>query len=330
MHVIIATPFRSADTGVLSMYARELKVAFEKRGIRVSIVSLTPILFLPTAVRQIVYFVRMLFFAPRASFVLALDTWSVGMPAYFAARLANRPFLVRVGGDHLWEHFVMRTGESVRLSAFYDSPRPYSLKEKIIFRVTKSMLRHARAVLFNTAFQKRIWEKAYDIPASTTSVLENFYPPKSSPLPKTNRTFICAARPTRYKNVALFARAFKKAREKYPDIALDEETVGHAEQLERLRAAYALVIPSISEVGSNTAIEAVSVGTPFIITSDTGTNERLQECGLYVDTRSEEALERAIEEMLDPGVYQRLAANIHAFSFTHSWDEIASEIVDKV
>jgi glycosyltransferase involved in cell wall biosynthesis len=330
MHVVIATPFRNEDSGVLSMYARELKGAFEKEGILVSLLSLDRMLFLPPLIRQAVFFVRVLFAMPHASCVLSLDTWSIGMPAYFAARLANRPFLMRVGGDHLWEHYVERTKESVRLSEFYDTKRAYSLREKIIFTVTKSMLAHAHAVMFNTEFQKRIWEKAYTIPAGTTSVLENYYPQKTSSAPRINRIFICAARPTRYKNVEVFARVFKKVREKHPDITLDTQTVGHKEQQERLAAAYALVIPSISEVGSNTAIEAVSVGTPFIITKDTGTSERLGECGLFVDTRSEEALERALEEVLDPVVYERLCRNIREFSFEHSWDDIASEILVKV
>ena len=63
------------------------------------------------------------------------------------------------------------------------------------------------------------------------------------------------------------------------------------------------------------------------MTSDTGTSERLSDCGIFIDTRSEAALQAAIEKTLTERSNEKLSARITAFSFTHSWDEIAQKIV---
>ncbi len=330
MKVVMASPFYPPESGILATYAHGLEGAFRRKGYDVRVVSFGSLHRLPGGLRHLVYFFKLLFAARAADLVLSLDTWSVGVPAYGASLLLRKKLMFRIGGDFLWEHYVERTHERVLLSELYEEERRYSLKERLIFFFTKRMLAFARTSFFNTHFQKEIWERAYELPKAKSAILENYYPEKEVSAAPREHVFVSAHRGTWYKNAGMLEKAFKNVHERNRDIVLDTERLPHAQQLERLSKAYAVIIPSISEVGSNTAIEAVSRGRPFIITADTGTGERLDECGLFVDTRSEKALEHALEEILNPVTYHALLEGIRRFNFTHTWDEMAEEILARV
>lgn len=328
--IVIATPFYPPEGGILGVYAKGLKEAFERRGDTVVVVSTGFSKSLPVIIRHVAYFFSLVPHVRGADLVLALDTWSVGMPAFFAAYLSGAQYSVRIGGDFLWEAYVERRREHITLSEFY-IPRHYSLKERFIFRSTKYITDHADILFFTTKFQSAIWQKAYSIDPKKIAYLENFFPPH---IPAERREkpyrFVHTGRPIFLKNVPALERAFARVREKRTDIELDISYTVPENQRERVAGSYAVLIPSFSEVCSNAAIEAMELGVPFIMTSDTGTSERLNGCGLFVDTRSDEELARAIERMLDPAEYETLRTNIAAFSFTHSWDDMAKEIVAAV
>lgn len=325
MRIVIATPFYPPQSGVLATYAAGLEEAFEKTGHTVMIVKSGRG---PVGVRHIFFFFRIFFALSRASFVLSLDTWSVGLPALFAARLRRVPFSVRIGGDFLWEQYVERTHETIRLSEFYTAPRKYSWKEHIIFRGTRYLLAHAEALFFTTRFQKKIWQEAYGFSSERSGIIENYFPGVAGAyLPATSLMLVSAGRPIGLKNIELLQRVVQRLTTAHPGLSLDGRLLPRQEHLKRIAASYAVIIPSLSEVCSNTAIDAVSLGKPFICTEDTGTSERLAECGIFIDTRSEASIEQAIESILDPQTYERLAANARTFSFTHSWDQIANEVL---
>jgi len=328
MKVVIATPFYPPEVGVLANYAAGLKRGLEKYT-TVEVVALGNLKRVPAGIRHVLYFFKLLTALRGASCVLALDTWTVGFPALIASRVTGVPLVVRIGGDLLWEAYLERTHESARLSEFYTNPRRLAPREKLLQAVAAALCAHARHVFFNTQFQKEIWEQAYPL-AGKSSVLENFYPPKESYEPPAGRAFVAANRGAWYKNMDRFMRVFERVKARYPLIEMQTSFVPYEKQLERFAASYAAVVPSISEVGSNIAIEAVIHGRPFIISEDTGTKERLDGCGLFIDTRSEQAIEQALEDILDQGTYARLVENCKHFSFTHSWEEIAQEILQRV
>lgn len=329
MRVVIATPFYPPERGVLAVYAAGIKGALPKQGHTVTVVSFGFLKYLPTGLRHGAYWLKVLFPIMRADHVLILDTWSVGVPAGLAARICRKPYSIRIGGDALWEAYIERTRKSIRLSDFYTAPRALSLKEKFMRRLMQSLVKHAHAVFFNTVFQKNIWERAYSLPKNT-HVVENFFPPKQEGTPPRGHVFVAANRPTAYKNQDMLERVCARVREQYPDVVLDTRILSHEEHLQRLRDAYATIIPSVSEVGSNIAIESVSRGKPFIMTEDTGTHERLSGCGIFIDTRSEQALQGAIESLLDKTTYASYQERIRTFSFVRSWDDVVADILTHI
>ncbi|MFZ2555386.1 MAG: glycosyltransferase family 4 protein [Minisyncoccia bacterium] len=328
MRIVIATAFYPPRPGVHATYAAGIEESLLKLGHEVTVVSASRAL--PPVLSHAVYFLRLFHALRGASFVLALDTWSVGMPAYFAARLRGVPLALRIGGDFLWESYVARTGEAVRLSDFYISPCTLSLKERIIKRFTRMLLQTAHP-LFTTHFQRDLWKRVYDIPDTRIRIVENHVPPKiGTYLPATGLVLVCSGRAIGLKNIDLLRRVVARLANDHPGLELDTRLMPHNEHQKRVAAAYAVIIPSFSEVCSNTAIDAVALGKPFVMTEDTGTKERFGACGLFLDTRSESALTHAIESILDPIMYEKLATNARELAFAHSWDDIAREIMDEM
>ncbi len=329
MKIVIATPFIPPHSGVLAQYAEGLKRAFEKRGERVEVVSWSDLKHIPKGIRHLLYFYRVYVQAENADFVLALDTWSVGLPALIAARTRGIPCAVRIGGDFLWESFVERTKESVLLSEFYDAKRKLSLKERIIRAGTEWLLRNA-IPLFTTKFQREIWHRAYGT-SENANIVENYFPSiVGTYLPSRGPVFVSAGRSIGLKNRALLQKIITRLKDSHPGLELDTRLLPPEEHGKRLADSYAVVVASFSEVCSNTAIDAMTLGKPFICPKDTGTSERLHECGLFVDTRSESALTFAIESLLDPLQYEKLAKAARSFSFTHSFEEMVEEIIKVV
>ena len=224
----------------------------------------------------------------------------------------------------------------MRLSEFYKQPRRLSVKERLIQRATLSLLRHADTLLFNTAWQMDIWQDAfkYETPAR---VLENEYPAKKgeshspgkksaadSPLGK--KIFVAAGRGIRYKNMPAFAEAFARAAGGRAE--LDTRALPPREHAARNAAAYAYAVPSVSEVNSNSIIEALSCNRPFIAPLDCGMRERLDGLGVFVDTLDKRAMEGAVEELLDEQKYRAYVERISAFSYVRTWADIADEILE--
>ena len=63
--------------------------------------------------------------------------------------------------------------------------------------------------------------------------------------------------------------------------------VPYAELIEKIRACYAVAIPSISEVAPNSVIDAIRCGVPFILTKYSGYAEKYKDMGIIIDPLSQ-------------------------------------------
>lgn len=326
MRILIATPLYPPDIGGPAKYAKELHEAFDAEGHAATIVAYGSLeRALPAGIRHLVYFFRLLPHVPRADAMLVLDTWSVGLPALAAAALFRKKLLVRIGGDILWESYVERTGEPVLLSEFYETPRELSFKERLMRAGGRLLARHA-ALLFTTEWQRDIWMQPYELSAARTRVVENEYPEPQKGKTAKGKVFVAAGRDIALKNKKALHEALTLAKQAHPDIRLDERALPPEKHQKRIAECYAVIVPSLSEVNSNTVIEGASAGKPFIMTADSGGRSRLAGAGLYVDTRDPRAVAEAIDALLDPIVYAAYADATRRIR-PHSWKDIATEII---
>lgn len=324
MKIIIATPLYPPQVGGPAKYAQALEEAFAQHGAGVRTISYSALeRVAPIGLRHALYALRVCARLVRADAVLALDTWSVGLPALLCAQLLGKPCVVRIGGDFLWESYVARTKEPVTLSDFYATQRPLSYKERLVRAGTRYLLSHSTPA-FTTHWQLELWRNAYGIDLTHARVVENFYPAPGEPAAALGRVFVSAGRDTALKNKAHLQAAFAKVKARHPDIVLDERILPPREHTERLKSSYAVIVSSLSEVNPNTAIEAAALRKPFIAPKDCGGTERLCGMGEFIDTSQPHALQEALERLLEPHMYNAyVEASAHLRPRT--WEELAKE-----
>jgi glycosyltransferase involved in cell wall biosynthesis len=329
-NIVIATGIYPPEIGGPAEYARELFDSLLIQKYQVSIVTYGELKKFPTGLRHLLYFIKLIFDALGADYIIALDTFSVGVPAVIFGKIFGKKTVLRVGGDFLWESYLERTKEEILLSQFYQTSHKFSLKERIIFRLTKFVLRSATTVVFSTDWQRKIMEKPYNLDLSKTKIIENFFPLSEMPASQNiqPKVFLSPSRDVFIKNKKRLIEAFQKIKEKYPEFVLDTEQVSHDVLLQKMSKSYAVIVNSFSEVSSNLVCDALASDLPAILTSDNGLYERLQNMVVFTDPFSSESLVHSIETLLEPETYQNYKRNILLNSYSHSWDEITQEFID--
>lgn len=221
MKILIASGIFPPDIGGPAQYAKNLADEFKKRGNAVKILHYKTEKKLPTGIRHFLYFFRVLFSLAEVDLVIALDTFSVGLPSLVAARIFRKKIIIRTGGDFLWESYVERTGNLITLKEFYEKKPKLSAKEKIIFSAARIVLDRSSALVFSTDWQKEIFEKAYKISPGRSYIIENFYGEKIPDSEPKEKNFIWAGRPLKLKNLEILKAAFIEAAKENREIKLE-------------------------------------------------------------------------------------------------------------
>ncbi len=332
MKITIAANIYPPEIGGPAEYSRKLYETLLVQEHHASVVTYGGFKKYSTGVRHILYFFKLCYEAYDTDFVIAMDIFSVGLPAVAFAKLFGKKIVIRAGGDFLWETWTERTKKSILLSEFYTAKRKLSTKEKIIFWLSGMMLRAVDTVVFSTEWQKNIFLRPYKLDARTTRVIENYYAPIAVPSGASSRPaekiFLSPSRDRFVKNKKVLEKAFDDLTARYTDIILDTKIVAHEVLQEKIGHAYAVVVPSLSEVSPNLVLDAIASGLPSVVTHDVGIADRITGMVVFVDSRSEGELAQAIESLLDPSVYLSCTQAIGSRTFFHSWNEIVQEFID--
>ena len=326
MNIVITTAIYPPEVGGPSFYAKSLKEALERAGHTVQVVLYASLKKWPTGLRHFFYALKVLHAARGADGIIVLDTFSTAVPVGLVAPFISAPILCRVGGDFVWESYTERTREAIPLPEFYSYKHAWNLKEKVALRLIRFALRQMM-VVFSSDWQKELWRAPYSLEDARVHVIENALPPRVHGAQPTMKNYLFFGRPIFLKNAELFGRAFARAKKERPELQLEIGTLAKEELMTRLREAYAVVLPSISDVTPNTILEAIQYGKPFLLTKYSGYAERFKDLGVIVDPRSEDDLVRGILALADDTTYERLSHNIAAFTDVRTYDDIAVEFV---
>ncbi len=328
MKIVIAAGIYPPDVGGPAQYAYHIAGELEAMGHETRVLAYGLEKKLPTGIRHLYYFLRMLFSLGGAHAILAFDSYSVGFPALCAAKLRGKKIIIRQGGDFLWESHVERTGNLVPLSRFYDEAAGgLNIKEKIIKRITGFTLRHAHAVAFNSSWFRDILAKQYSLKEGKTHIIHNYAAPKAPSFAPARKNFIFAARRIKLKNGAMLAEAFDEARKIDPDIVLETGLMPHAELMEKIAHACAVILPSISEVSPNLIFDAIRFDKPFIVTRESGIYEELKDVGIFVNPLDRNDIREKILFLADPLHYAEAVKKVKSYGKTRSWRQITEEFL---
>lgn len=335
MKILICTGIYPPAVGGPAYYAQNLKNAFEQAGHKVSIRTYGRIeRTLPPLFRHIYFFFKAGIAMFFSTYVIILDTFSVGLPALCAARLLGKKIIVRVGGDFLWESYIERTHDEVVLSRFYEtSLKKCSFKERLIFLSTRFVLENASMCVFSTVWQKDIWIRAYGISEAYVCVIENEYSVSRTVDIPTNesktKVFLWAGRDLFLKNTARLEKVFKDVSIKNSSISLRcLSGVSQKELFDAMTQAYAYILPSISEVSPNVVLEAIQHGLPCIVTRETGIRDRLGDIVMYIDPLNQHDITTAVLRMAEQNVHDEFLVKMRSFSYTHTYADIAREFMN--
>ncbi len=331
MKILIITPLLPPESGGPSYYAVALKKALEKKGNKVSILAFREVRKYPSVLRHILFMYRALWMARNVDVMYILDTVSVALPSVLAGFILNKKMVVRVGGDFVWERYIERTGDKVLLSEFYGGKRKITQKEKLLIWLQKNIvLKLATKIVFNTKWQIGIWQKTYALKKEKVSVIENAFVKNIDLYNSGGDTFLCAWRPTAFKNVDTLESAYKIAKEECGNkkVKLDIfKNIPRNELYKKMSKARALIIPSLSELSSNMALEALGMGLPVLLTKDCGVRELLGNAVVWIDPLSAHDIAEKMCKLMDEEEYKKAKEKAKGFSYKHTYDDIADEFL---
>lgn len=327
-NILVATGIYPPDIGGPAKYAQMLVSSAFEEGHFAKAISFGSYLKYPTIIRHFLYFFKLLPSVYRSDFIIALDTFSVCLPAYIASKIFRKKIIIRTGGDFLWESYLDRTKEYIKLSNFYKQKRNFNLKEKIIFNITKKLLNRVCRIVFSTKYQMDIFIEAYKIDKKKTIVIENFYgtPPKRNIIPK-QKNIIAPFRDTFLKNKYKILKAEEILKKRFVDINIDFSIHTGQDFNNHLHSAYCVLIPSISEISPNLAIDAVTAGIPVILTEDCGIRDRLDGFVLWTNPEDPNDIADNVSKLLDNKEYSTLVSKLSRFNFSHTGREIILEFI---
>ncbi|MES3031607.1 MAG: glycosyltransferase family 4 protein [Patescibacteria group bacterium] len=333
MKILISTGIYPPDIGGPAQYARNLYETWKAQGHDVKVAAYRWERAFPTGIRHLLFFTKIIRKGWNADLILVLDTWSAAVPTMLACKLMRKKYIIRTGGDFLWETYVERTGDLVLFRNFYEtSLSKLSRKEKIIYFLGGKSLRKAHAIIYSTEWQQKIFEKAYGLDPKRSRIVENFCGPKEAAISPEGRVFMAATRELKWKNIPLLKQAFKKAQEELPlhklaEIEFDTTKAVYDNFQERMRRSYAVILTSLGDISPNMIFDAIRVGVPFIVTKETGITERVRECAVLVDPTNERDIKDKIIWMADPTNRALQAEKVAQFDFVHTWEDIGREII---
>jgi glycosyltransferase involved in cell wall biosynthesis len=323
MKILLSTGIYPPKIGGPAQYALNLGESLQKRGCRISLATYTVEDKIPFGLRHIFYFLKVLPRVWSSDISISLDTFSVAFPTVLAAKVSGKRSIIRTGGDFLWENYVESHRKKVLLRDFYSTEKKLlSLKEKLIFLITKWTLHNTTHIVFSTEWQRDIFIEAYGLEIGNTSIIENYYGPKERDKEPNGKVFIASSRGIFLKNEDALREAFIGV-----EAELFTGRLPYGQFIEKIASSYAVVAPALSEISPNLILDAIRYNRPFICTKEVGIHDRIKEAGTFVNPLDVQEIKDAVLWLLTEEGYREAKEKVKGFSFVHTWQDIAEEFL---
>ncbi len=296
------------------------------------------------------YYYALFKLATSSDLIYAFDHFSAGLPVAIFSLLSGRPFIIRVGGDFIWEKYLDQTGNLITLRQFYEQGwhhKYHQLRFKIICWVFK----RARGIIFTTEFQKDIFQKHYNLPSKKLFIINN--PISAEKVFKKrgriNREIIAPARFINKNNLGNLIKAFSKIQDKswqlniigagpkrlelqnliknlsMANVSLIE-TMSRQDLGKRLQDAYLVVFPSLTDISPNSMLECLSLKVPFISSREIGF-DWIQDKIITFDPMRPDEITAAIDNLLDPAAYQNYSHQLADIKYSYNYHQAAVDTI---
>ena len=349
MHIVLATGIYPPEIGGPATYVRELRRELQLRSAAVTVIAygVSPdaeeddVVRISRSggplVRWNRYAAALRRYGRDADIVYAFSSVSVGVPLWMA-RLRHPKTILRLGGDFLWERYTDRGGTKGLKDWYAAGPRFQG--------VMNGLLKQFQHIVFSTAFEEEIYEKFYSV-LPLHSVIENAVPLGMPVLHRAHDPFrlLFLGRFVGFKNLGSLILALEEEPAMHLTLVGDGPLLQPLQNIVHERSlAYRvtflpaqggdkkqqvfldhdlLVLPSLTEISPNVALEARASGMPVLLTQETGLSAALLDGAMLRPLRSPPEIAQALREARDN--YPTLAERSAGVLPERSWGKVAEE-----
>ncbi len=353
MKIVLATPIYPPEIGGPAIYSQKLKEGLEREGNAVKVVSYPGLKKYPQPIRIFLYFLALFKNAKGCDLIYAFNLTSCGLPARLVGKILRKKFLIRVGGDFLWERAVEAGRTRKPLREYYQDPK--TLKEKFWIRLMKKVFSQADKIIFTSDFQQGIYLGYFNIKKEKTTIVPNPFPEFNSStddISSIRHQILYAGRLIKLKNLDRLIDAFggvlskidkpltlkiigegpEKTRleSKIKDLGLVdkitiEKPLSQPDLWQEIRQSYLCVLPSLTEITPNFALECIKLGKPILLTGETALYHDLKDSLIFLDPQNSLDLEEKILYLLDGVNYAAYLERIKNIPVAWSWAQVVDE-----
>ena len=342
MKVLIAAGIYPPDAGGPATHAKAQFEGLPKFGIKTSLVALAHYRGWPRGIRHLWFLFALICKAFSADVIYAHDTVGVGFPAWLAAKLCGKRFVIRIGGDLAWERHAEESGLSMK--EWYE--RGAYQKDKM-FKLSRFTLKQADLVIVIGQSLADLYISRYKISSQKIKVIINPIPKISgAPALNAENTAVFASRLTSYKNLPTALKALAKLsaeghdlklvimgdgpeRGKLDKLCLDLKikdkviftgSVSNEEVIKRTASCLFTIAPALTEFNPNYVLQGIGLGKPFIISreNDLPFNVPVE---LTFNPRNESELYERIASLLQEDQYAKARSFISSLKLNMSWED---------
>jgi len=353
MKILLATPIYPPEIGGPSQYVKNLSEMLEKRGIKSEVISYNEMKNIPQPLRFLFYFLKLLNKTRNSDIVYAFNLISCGLPACFWSKVFKKRFIIRLGGDFLWERAVESGRMKKTLREYYQEPK--TIKEKFWLYVIKRILNSADKIIFTSHFQKQIYLKHFSIEERKIVVVSNPFPetePIHDQQPSVSYQFLYAGRLLKLKNLNVLIEVFKKILERtdkflklkiigngpekqslkkqVKDLGLKNniiinDSLSHQEILKEIQKSYLCILPALTDITPKFVLECIKLKRPILLTQETEYYQTFKQDLIFFNPQDKKDIEEKILNLLSEKKYYDYVARIKRISTSYSWSDVVEK-----